>query len=68
MLTTSGNADSSVSKLRFNSLISLDIYADKSSLLINLPVFNGGLKIPYGESLALSDSDMTGLLNSSRMQ
>lgn len=61
VLTTSGNADSSVSKLRFNSLISLDIYADKSSLLINLPVFNGGLKIPYGESLALSDSDMTGL-------
>ena len=61
VLTTEGNADESVSKLEFNSLISLDIYADKSNVLINLPVFDGGLKIPYGESLALSDSDMTGL-------
>ena len=61
VLTTEGNADESVSKLEFNSLISLDIYADKSNVLINLPVFDGGLKIPYGESLALSESDMTGL-------
>ncbi len=61
VLTTNGNATASVSKLKFNSLISLDLYADKSNILINLPVFDGGLRIPYGESLTLSDSDSSGL-------
>lgn len=55
-LTTVGNADSSVSKLAFNSLVSLDIYADKSNILINFPLFSGGIKIPFEDSNSVSST------------
>ncbi len=45
-LDTVGNAASSVTKLNFGNNMSLDMYKTDSEILINIPLYNGGLKIP----------------------
>ena len=45
-LDTVGNAASSVTKLNFGNNVSLDMYKTDSEILVNIPLYNGGLKIP----------------------
>ncbi len=49
-LTTTGTGNSSVTELDFNKYLKLDIYTTKDEMLINTPLFNGGLKIPFTAS------------------
>ena len=54
-LDTVGNAASSVTKLNFGNNVSLDMHKTDSEILINVPLYNGGLKIPL--NTAPSDWD-----------
>lgn len=52
-LNTVGTAKSAVTELDLNKFLSLDIYSTSDEILINIPFYNGGLKLPLKSDAAV---------------